>query len=169
MTPPQKHSLADKLKSLGVKVGMADLPASRPPAHFDIGSIMDGAFRSTRSGDVFVVSQRFPADHLHGKAAISIPGLSATLAAWAADPRLEDMKAESLAFLDTETSGLSGGTGTLAFMVGVARFAKDELLLEQFFLRDPAEEPAMLEAIAEGLERLRVTRRNPAAADNGKT
>jgi len=144
-------SLGDKLKALGVKVGTADLPAPRPSAHFDIGSILDGAFRSTRAGDVFVVSQSFPADHLHGSAAISLPKLSATLAAWAADPRLDDIKAESLAFLDTETSGLAGGTGTLAFMVGVARFAKDELLLDQFFLRDPAEEPALLEGLADFL------------------
>ena len=34
-------------------------------------------------------------------------------------------------FLDTETTGLSGGTGTLAFLVGVAYFEDDELVVEQ--------------------------------------
>src|SRR4030095_2949277 len=50
--------------------------------------------------------------------------------------------------LDTETSGLSGGTGTYAFLVGVARFTSDQFVLKQFFMRDPAEEPALLEGLA---------------------
>ena len=144
-------SLGDKLKALGVKVGTADLPAPQPSAHHDIGSVVDGAFRHTRAGDVFVVHQIYPADHLHGRAAISIPGLSTTLAAWASDPHLNDIRPDSLAFLDTETSGLAGGTGTFAFMVGVARFVGGEFQLEQFFLRDPAEEPALLEGLADFL------------------
>jgi len=47
-------------------------------------------------------------------------------------------------FLDTETTGLSGGTGTLAFLVGMARFDDDGLKLTQFLVEDPSEEPAML-------------------------
>jgi hypothetical protein len=58
------------------------------------------------------------------------------------------MPLSRFAFLDTETSGLMGGTGTYAFMVGIARFMDGQFVLRQFFMRDPAEEPAMLEAIA---------------------
>ncbi len=57
----------------------------------------------------------------------------------------------SFAFLDTETSGLAGGTGTYAFMVGVGRFEGDDFHLAQFFMRDPTEEPAMLEALLDFL------------------
>ena len=67
---------------------------------------------------------------------------------WAKDPRINDLPLEKFAFLDTETSGLSGGTGTYAFLVGVARFIDDEYVLQQFFMRDPAEEPALLEGLA---------------------
>jgi tetratricopeptide (TPR) repeat protein len=70
---------------------------------------------------------------------------------WAKDTRLAEIPLSRFAFLDTETSGLAGGTGTYAFMVGIARFVDDQFVLRQFFMRDPAEEPAMLEAIAQFL------------------
>ncbi|MCK4299807.1 MAG: ribonuclease H-like domain-containing protein, partial [Planctomycetes bacterium] len=57
----------------------------------------------------------------------------------------------SLAFLDTETTGLAGGTGTYAFLVGVGRYDGQEFHLAQFFMRDPIEEPALLAALTEFL------------------
>ncbi len=59
------------------------------------------------------------------------------------------MPPQSFAYLDTETTGLSGGTGTYAFLIGVGRFDGDEFRLAQFFMRDPAEEPAQLAALEE--------------------
>ncbi|MBI2566393.1 MAG: ribonuclease H-like domain-containing protein [Candidatus Schekmanbacteria bacterium] len=49
-------------------------------------------------------------------------------------------------FLDTETTGLSGGTGAAAFLIGLARFRPGggELELLQLVMRDYDEEPAML-------------------------
>lgn len=144
-------SLADKLKALGVKVGTADLPAPAPVRRYGIDSVVAGAFHPTPAGDVFVAEQTFPADYRHGAASIALTGFASALTDWANDPRLKGIKAKSLAFLDTETSGLSGGTGTYAFMVGAARFVKGKFRLAQFFLRDPAEEPALLEGLAEFL------------------
>ena len=51
-------------------------------------------------------------------------------------------------FLDTETSGLAGGTGTYAFLVGIGRHQEDGFHLTQVFMRDPAEEPALLHFVA---------------------
>src|SRR5258708_14514985 len=48
------------------------------------------------------------------------------------------MDPEQWLFLDTETTGLSGGTGTDAFMVGVAWWDAGGLQVEQFFMRDLA-------------------------------
>ena len=57
------------------------------------------------------------------------------------------------AFIDTETTGLAGGTGTLAFLIGVGTFEEDDsFTLRQFFLRSPAEEPATLLHLAEWLD-----------------
>ena len=58
-----------------------------------------------------------------------------------------------LLFLDTETTGLSGGTGTLVFMLGLARIEGDRIEAEQWLLTRPSGEPAMLDAIAERVPR----------------
>lgn len=144
-------SLSDKFKSLGVKVGTKDLPPPQPPDHRDVEAVVAGDYRTTRGGDVFVASQNFPSTHLHGSSPICLGGLCAPLTAWARDARLDSMGIEALAFLDTETSGLSGGTGTYAFMVGAGRFVEGEFQLAQFFLRDPSEERALLEGLADFL------------------
>jgi uncharacterized protein len=51
-------------------------------------------------------------------------------------------------FLDTETTGLSGGTGTYAFLIGVAWWDAGGLQTEQFFMRDFAEEHSILHELA---------------------
>jgi uncharacterized protein YprB with RNaseH-like and TPR domain len=147
-------SLADKLKALGVKVGTADLPPSVPPTgrmKTPIHTVIPGGFRQTARGEAFVSEQTFGADYHHGSQSILLTSPLDAIAAWAKDPRLSLFPLSSFAFLDTETSGLSGGTGTYAFMVGVGRFEGDDFRLAQFFLRDPSEEPAMLEALIEFL------------------
>jgi uncharacterized protein len=162
-------SLSDKLKSLGVKLGTTDLPISATKERHDIESVVEGAYRQTIKGDTFVAEQKFEAGYHHGLAPI-LPGTSFTaLSAWAREPLFTELPLAEYAFLDTETSGLAGGTGTYAFLVGVGRFLPiqasfDEpshdkshpiqefrFYLQQFFMRDPAEEGAMLEGLAEFL------------------
>ena len=146
-------SLSDKLKSLGVKVGTGELPpAPAQPAHgAPIEVVLDGRFESTRAGETFVFEQTFPADYRHGRAPLGLAPRLDALAAWAADPRLLELPREAYAVLDTETSGLAGGTGTYAFLVGVGRYEGDAFRLVQYFMRDPAEESALLEGLADFL------------------
>jgi len=51
-------------------------------------------------------------------------------------------------FLDTETTGLAGGTGTYPFLVGVGWWDAGGLQVEQFFMRDFAEEHSLLHELA---------------------
>lgn len=142
-------SLADKLKALGVKTGAAGLPAPAPAETFGIHAVMPGTVVSTDMGETFVCEERFAADYHHGHAPIRPAAPLTIVSAWAADERLRDLPMEAFAFLDTETSGLAGGTGTYAFLIGAARFDEHgDFLLHQFFMRDPSEEPALLEALA---------------------
>ena len=112
---------------------------------------MSGGPISNSLGETFVHEERFSADYHHGHAPIKLAASLSVLSEWAADPRLGELPIESFAFLDTETSGLSGGTGTYAFLVGAGRFINGEFLLQQFFMRDPSEEAALLEGLAEFL------------------
>src|SRR5580700_130567 len=52
-------------------------------------------------------------------------------------------------FLDTETTGLMGGTGTYPFLVGIAWWDAGGLQIEQFFMRELNEEHAVLLTLAE--------------------
>lgn len=52
-------------------------------------------------------------------------------------------------FLDTETTGLMGGTGTYPFLVGIAWWDAGGLQIEQFFMRELSEEHALLVTLAE--------------------
>ncbi len=55
-------------------------------------------------------------------------------------------------FLDTETTGLSGGSGTLAFLVGLARFRDGCLQVRQYLITRFAGEEAMLRRVAGEIE-----------------
>jgi uncharacterized protein YprB with RNaseH-like and TPR domain len=59
-------------------------------------------------------------------------------------------------FLDTETTGLAGGTGTYAFLIGIAWWDESGFCVEQYFMRHPGEEKSMLQALAARLGRDRV-------------
>lgn len=59
-------------------------------------------------------------------------------------------------FLDTETTGLAGGTGTYAFLIGLAWWEKDGFVVEQYFMRDHSEEPSLLLGVFERLNQRRV-------------
>src|SRR5207245_933307 len=54
---------------------------------------------------------------------------------------------EDVLFLDTETTGLSGGTGTYIFLIGVAHFAGQELVLRQHMLLDLGAEREFIEGL----------------------
>jgi uncharacterized protein YprB with RNaseH-like and TPR domain len=67
-------------------------------------------------------------------------------------------------FLDTETTGLAGGTGTYAFLIGLAWWDAGALQVEQLFMRDFTEEYSLLRALA-----ARVAERPVLVTFNGKT
>lgn len=139
-------SLADKLKSLGVKVGARDLPPPLPPKPSEVDSLLEGKEIETPLGQTYLVEKSIPLGYAHGEAAVQIDAPLAALSNWTGDPIVASLPAEAFLFLDTETTGLSGGTGTYAFLIGAGRFKGDQFHLAQFFMRDPLEEPAILTA-----------------------
>lgn len=74
------------------------------------------------------------------------PGAIARLAC---DPGLSSIDLRRAVFLDTETTGLSGGAGVYVYMVGLGWFEGERYVSWQGFLRSPGEEAAMLQAVAE--------------------
>jgi len=70
---------------------------------------------------------------------------------------------QDVLFLDVETTGLSGGTGTYIFLIGVAHFNEKELVLRQHMLLDLGAEREFIEGLKKEIEPFRAC-----ASYNGK-
>ncbi len=68
------------------------------------------------------------------------------------DPTLRGLDYREALFLDTETTGLAGGTGTVAFLIGLGWFEGDAFVTRQLFARDYGEERATLLGLRELLK-----------------
>jgi uncharacterized protein YprB with RNaseH-like and TPR domain len=95
---------------------------------------------------VLCLDRSWPLRRRHGRVAPAdcIDALAALLPTTPAQP-------EGWLLLDTETSGLAGGTGTWVFVFGAARFDGDCLRLRQHLLTRLDAEPAFIAAIAADL------------------
>ena len=80
-----------------------------------------------------------------------LPPAAGSTAGIAQIGRLPSIREQWL-FLDTETTGLAGGTGTYAFMVGIAWWDAGGLQVEQFFMRDLDEEHSLLLELSERMK-----------------
>jgi len=106
----------------------------------------------TPLGVHFEFERRWEPFRRHGNMEISqLAGLPPHLLAGIGEGALPVAPPESWAFLDTETTGLAGGSGTCPFLVGIGRITRRGFTVRQFFMRDYPEEPSMLAAIGEAL------------------
>jgi uncharacterized protein YprB with RNaseH-like and TPR domain len=119
-----------------------------------IEELVKGEVISTPDGESFQVKEYFPSHFRYGEMALAevldIPTYPAHLIS--KDERLKELDLRKALFLDTETTGLAGGTGTFAFMIGLGFFEGDGFLVHQFFMRDYSEERASLSLLKGLLE-----------------
>ncbi|MDD5368529.1 MAG: tetratricopeptide repeat protein [Anaerolineaceae bacterium] len=146
------NSLSDKLKSMGVHIGVRNLPRSQTRPVHTIDRVVPGRLAQTTYGEAYVVDGHYPADYQHGRSALAITASLQRLFEWSGVEGLDDSNLGQFYFLDTETTGLAGGTGTYAFLVGVGHFGDQGFELAQFFMRDPNEEAALLAALIEHID-----------------
>lgn len=146
-----RDDLRRRLRELGVVKGVRELQARGSRCTTAIEDLVRGRFHTTARGQCFVAEASYPLDHKHGDLPLSgfLELSSQAVARVEQDERVADVELRRVCFLDTETTGLSGGTGTMAFIVGLGFFAGDRFRLQQYFLRDPGDEPAMVEALLE--------------------
>jgi uncharacterized protein len=150
-------SLSDKLKSLGVQTGAGHITSNAQSKRHNVEHVLGGRLHPTIGGEAYLVEEYYPLDFAYGRSPLKLEKRLNSIARWAArgDEAVVDLlcscSERQFAYLDIETTGLMGGTGTYPFLVGMGRFESDGFHLVQFFMRDPAEEPAHLLAIEEFL------------------
>ena len=154
------ESLSDKLKSLGIRLGAGDtgkrspVPEEPQPSdkNFPIENVVHGIDLNTAFGNAFIAEQIFPEEHRQGTVALNAAVSPNILAQWAKISKPFSDGLSRVAFLDTETSGLAGGTGTFVFLVGIGFRIEHGFKLVQVFMREPSQEPALLAAITQILD-----------------
>ena len=134
-------------------VSHSDEPAPVQPTRIDPEVGLPGEEQATVYGRLHVVTRWLEPHHCHGRVRVA-SALSVSpevVARLALDPALERVDPRRMLYIDTETTGLAGGAGTLPFLIGLAWFEDESLCVRQLFLRRPGEEAPMLHALAERL------------------
>lgn len=149
--PPS--SIKETLRELERVQSRARATSKSKPPSTDLVELLGGEERD----GCLVVVRHYGLQEAHGPVRLSdlfeISGAAFGIAA--KDKQLVEFDPRQALFLDTETTGLAGGTGTLAFLVGLGFFENDEFVICQYFLRGPQEESAMLSAVQQRLQQCR--------------
>ncbi|MCP5120629.1 MAG: hypothetical protein GY953_58290 [bacterium] len=126
--------------------------AESAPESYFIHEYMSGEVVETEHGKHFETERLFERHKLHGSMDIaSLEALPPDLLGPISGDEITPAPPARWAFLDTETTGLAGGSGTYAFLIGVGRITEDGFRVRQFFMRDYGEESSLLDALTRHL------------------
>ena len=118
------------------------------PSSVDPADKLDGEWRESRGERYVVIDRSYPPGHRHGRAVVadSAPGGESC---WPSLAVLEPSIGQSrVLFIDLETTGLAGGAGTYAFLVGCGWFEGATFKVRQFLLARYGAERGLLEDVA---------------------
>jgi len=115
----------------------AKIPRLQPPRI--------GQLRATPFGEIWQVDWEYSEGHLHGNHELVKARAIHTLL----DSSLSAFDPVAARVIDTETTGLAGGTGTYAFIIGAGFWDGDRFIVRQYVMRDFGEESAQLWAFAQ--------------------
>lgn len=148
-------SLADRLRGVVRSVGGPSLGAealAKPagaPCYDAVAETLGGEWRE---GRYLVIDTKYSPGHRLGHVAVADclpPGEGIWPKLALLEPALTPGR---LLFVDLETTGLAGGAGTYAFLVGCGWFEDATFRVRQFFLASHAAERALLEGVAEAAD-----------------
>jgi DNA polymerase III epsilon subunit-like protein len=121
-----------------------------------VGEILGGRTVDTSFGRCLVIDRRYESDRFHGDVRIGDCEVTESEGLSILDPGLPSAERRARSpgprrtiFIDLETTGLSGGAGTVAFLIGCGYFDLGAFQVRQFLLTSFASERALLCAVAE--------------------
>jgi uncharacterized protein len=121
-----------------------------------VASALGGRWTTNGFGQCLVIDRRYESDRWHGDVQIGDCELDDCGSLGVLDPAFRTIAESSstngvarAVFVDLETTGLSGGAGTVAFLVGCGYFDLGAFQIRQFLLTSYSAERALLAAIAE--------------------
>lgn len=132
-------------------------PKTEPLRPSRLEDLIAGEIVETASGKHFETTKLYPRHQRHGSYEISdLETLPHDLLDALSDGAIGKVDPRKWAFLDTETTGLAGGSGTCAFLIGLGSIEDEGFLVRQFFMRDHADEASALDSLTKHLARFEV-------------
>ena len=119
---------------LSLPPALPSVPMVALPEGQDVHHVLPGFWQDTPAGRVFVIERRFELEHRHGRLPLG-RCLDSSTHLWARigrEPALAGVDPRRVVFLDTETTGLAGGSGTVPFLVGIGHFLDGHFRLRQW-------------------------------------
>jgi uncharacterized protein YprB with RNaseH-like and TPR domain len=114
-----------------------------------VENLLSGQIVENEHGRYFQSERFFPNHRRHGS--VEFSRLAEMPGGWLeaiSRGEIPSIEARRWVFLDTETTGLAGGAGTCAFLVGAGAIEDSGFRVRLFFMRDYDEEAAMLAGLA---------------------
>ena len=123
-----------------------DLPAQKSLHLEKISNELSGQLVSTPEGSYIIKEKAYGPGDLHGQFSFSRLDMEKPLAFenYSCPPDSGEFSLRDIVVIDTETTGLSGGVGTVPFLVGLGFFRDDNFIVRQHFLPDYSEENGFL-------------------------
>jgi uncharacterized protein YprB with RNaseH-like and TPR domain len=144
---------------------VVDPPRALRPARYFVEEMISGQVATTAAGEHFETEKLYQSHRRHGSMDISnLIELPDDLLDSLSGGTILRSHPKRWAFLDTETTGLAGGAGTYAFLIGVGSIDEEGFRVRQFFMRDFGDEPSLLAGLTEHLSHFDVL-----ITYNGKT
>jgi uncharacterized protein len=126
--------------------------AGYSPRRGDPAQILDGEWQERRGQRFLLVDRKYSPGYRLGRVAVA-DGLPPADGMWAALPLLAGTSCSGrMLFVDLETTGLAGGAGSYAFLVGCGWFESGTFRVRQFFLSTFSAERDLLEAVGEAAD-----------------
>jgi uncharacterized protein YprB with RNaseH-like and TPR domain len=146
-------TLSDRLRGVIGRSGSDSCASESPRQNQDLtpnlADVLDGEWHERHGQRFLVVDRAYVPGYRHGSMVLA-DSLPPSDGVW---PRLSLLANEAcgdrLLFVDLETTGIAGGAGTYAFLVGCGWFASGTFRIRQFFLSSFTAERSLLEAVAD--------------------
>lgn len=144
-------NLKDKLNNLDVIAGSSVVIKRSKAKISNLEKLIPGHVCEDKHGFYYKVELEHPQNKPHGQYSLTSNGEidPKIFSLVGKDPTLASLDLSKTIFIDTETTGLAGGTGTVPFLVGIGYYTENSFQVDQYFMRDYHEERAVLNAIRE--------------------
>jgi uncharacterized protein YprB with RNaseH-like and TPR domain len=134
--------LRSKLKQFAMKQDIKETVKTENNSEID--KLMNGTIETGSMGSFFMHKNTYTLDYVHGSCILGdFATLNFDYLLRMFNSNNHKLELEDMLFFDTETTGL-GGSGTVAFLIGMGYFENEKFVVKQLFMRDYDEEPAML-------------------------